>query len=122
MSTLSPTINPVLSATPHRTTARPASGALRLTRRGRAAVFLLAVVILLGVGFAVAGGSVATSEKGVAEPTEVITVGTGQTLWEIAAEISDDGDVRDAMRHIERINALESTMLVAGQRLAVPAS
>ena len=94
---------------------------LRLTRRGRLAVFVLSVAVLLAVGFALASGSMATAERGESVPTEVITVGTGQTLWDIAADVSDDGDVRAAMREIERINALESTMLVAGQRLAIPA-
>ena len=93
---------------------------LRLTRRGRLAVFVLSVAVLLAVGFALASGSMATAERGESVPTEVITVGTGQTLWDIAADVSDDGDVRAAMREIERINALESTMLVAGQRLAIP--
>jgi len=115
MSTLHPTTT-IIST-------RPTGGhSVRLTRRGRAVVFGFCVAVLLAVGFALAGGSMATTEKGQSEPTEVITVGTGQTLWEIASEISDDGDVRDAMRHIERLNALDSPMLVAGQRLAVPTS
>jgi len=115
MSTLNPTTTI--------TSARPASArSLRLTRRGRVVVFLFCVAVLLGVGFALAGGSMATPEKGDAEPIEIITVGTGQTLWDIAAELSDGGDVREEMRHIERLNALDSTMLVAGQRLAVPTS
>ncbi len=115
MSTLNPTTTI--------TSSRPASTrSLRLTRRGRVVVFLFCVAVLLGVGFALAGGSMATAEKGEAEPTEIITVGTGQTLWDIAADLSDDGDVREEMRRIERLNALDSTMLVAGQRLAVPTS
>ncbi|MQW76082.1 LysM peptidoglycan-binding domain-containing protein [Nocardioides sp. dk4132] len=115
MSTLNPTTMII--------TSRPATGrSVRLTRRGRVVVFLFCVAVLLGVGFALAGGSMATAERGSAEPTEIITVGTGQTLWDIAAELSDDGDVREEMRHIERLNALDSTMLVAGQRLAVPTS
>ncbi|WP_166133970.1 LysM peptidoglycan-binding domain-containing protein [Nocardioides ochotonae] len=113
------TLHPAIAIAP----ARPTSGqSVRLTRRGRAVIFGFCVAVLLAVGFALAGGSMATAEKGQAEPTEVITVGTGQTLWEIASEISDDGDVREAMRHIERLNALESPMLIAGQRLAVPTS
>ncbi|NPC97436.1 LysM peptidoglycan-binding domain-containing protein [Nocardioides sp. zg-DK7169] len=114
------TLNPTTSLSQPSATAGAVRGSLRLTRRGRVAVFVLSVAILLGIGFALAGGSMATAEKGEAEPTEIITVGTGQTLWDIASEVGDSGDVRDAMRHIEKINALDSTMLVAGQRLAVP--
>ena len=56
-----------------------------------------------------------------AEPTRVVTVGTGDTLWAIAADLADDGDVQAMMTRIERLNALESGMLSAGQRLVVPA-
>ena len=60
------------------------------------------------------------SEAGTPEPTRVVTVGTGDTLWAIAADLADDGDVRAMMTQIERLNALESGMLSAGQRLVVP--
>jgi hypothetical protein len=98
----------------------PARGELRLTRRGRLVVFLLGLVVLLGIGLALAAGSVATSEPGTAEPTTVITVGTGDTLWDIASDVADDGQVRDMMTRIERLNALDSTSLAAGQQLRIP--
>ena len=68
-----------------------------------------------------AAGSVATGEAGTPEPTKVITVGSGDTLWQIAADLADDGEVRAMMEKIERLNALDSGMLSAGQRLVVPA-
>ena len=49
-------------------------------------------------------------------------VGTGDTLWGIAAELDADGDVRSTMREIERLNALDSVALSAGQKLRVPVS
>ena len=97
-----------------------AAGPVRLTRRGRLVVFLLAIVAVLAVGVLLAAGSVATPEPGVAEPTTVVTVGTGDTLWELAAERAADGDVQEMVHRIERLNALDSSMLVAGQRLRVP--
>lgn len=93
---------------------------LRLTRRGRLVVFALALAVVLGIGVALAAGSMATPEPGAREATSVVTVGTGETLWDIAAEIASDGEVRDMIARIERLNGLDSTMLVAGQRLQVP--
>ena len=51
----------------------------------------------------------------------MVLVGAGDTLWDIAAGIADDGDVRAMIDRIERLNALDSAMVVAGQHLVVPA-
>lgn len=96
------------------------TSSVRLTRRGRLVVFVFALILALAVGIMLAAGSVATEHPGVPEPTEIVMVGTGDTLWAIAADLADDGDVRAMMRHIEELNALDSSMLVAGQRLRVP--
>jgi len=93
----------------------------RLTRRGRVVVLLAAVLLAFAVGVIVAAGSVATGEAGTPEPTRVLTVSSGDTLWDIASDLADDGDVQAMMTKIERLNALESGMLSAGQKLVVPA-
>jgi hypothetical protein len=100
---------------------RPAPrGGVRLTRRGRLVVLVIAVLAILAVGLVVASGSVATGEPGAPEPTRVVMVGSGDTLWGIAADLADDGDVRSMIDRIETLNALDSGMVVAGQRLLVP--
>ena len=83
-------------------------------------VFLLALVAVLAVGIALASGSVASGERGTPEPTSVVMVGAGDTLWGIAADIADDGDVRGMVDRIEELNGLESGMVTAGQKLRVP--
>ena len=100
--------------------AAPTRPTVRLTRRGRLVVFLLALALVLGAGLFIAAGSVATEEAGTPEPTRVVMVGTGDTLWGIAADLAEDGDVRGMMTEIERLNALDSAVLDAGQRLRVP--
>lgn len=100
------------------TTARP--GQLRLTRRGRLVVLVLALVVVLGLGAFLATGSVASEHPGTPEPTRVVMVGSGETLWDIAAGLSDDGDVRAMVDRIEELNALDSALVDAGQRLRVP--
>lgn len=116
---------PMRSIAVRPTAVRPAPdrrrGPVRLTRRGRLAVLAVAVLAILAVGFVLAGGSVATDEPGTPEPTRVVMVGTGDTLWDIAAGLSDEGDVRAMVDRIQRLNALDSGMVVAGQRLLVPA-
>ena len=109
------------ASTTFRPTLAPATRAqLRLTRRGRLVVLALAMLVALGLGLALAAGSVATEEPGTPEPTRVVMVGAGDTLWGIAADLADDGDVRAMIDRIERLNALDSGMVVAGQRLRVP--
>ena len=132
MSTLS--ISPVFTPERERSTrptqrpaARPSAPApqrstVRLTRRGRLVVFLAALVVVLMAGVFLGAGSVATGEAGTPTPTTTVMVEPGDTLWGIAAESSDGGDVRETMREIERLNALESVALNAGQKLRVPAA
>jgi LysM domain len=100
---------------------RPAT--VRLTRRGRAVVLLAGLLIALVVGVFLGAGSVATERKGTPEPTRVVQVSAGDTLWGIAAEAAaatGDDDIRAMVEHIQRLNALDSAMVLAGQRLRVP--
>ena len=100
--------------------ARPARSTVRLTRRGRLTVFLLSLLVALTAAFVLAGGAVGTGEAGQPAPTEIVQVAPGDTLWGIASDLATDGDVRGVMNEIERLNALESTGLAAGQKLRVP--
>ncbi len=115
MSTL--TIHPQLSR-PIRAE-RPTS-TVRLTRRGRVVVFLAALALLLLAAVAMGAGSVATGESGTAAPSRVVVINEGDTLWALASEAADGGDVRDMEDTIIRMNALESPMLMVGQRIRVP--
>ncbi|MGY2704737.1 LysM peptidoglycan-binding domain-containing protein [Nocardioides sp. HB32] len=95
-------------------------GSVRLTRRGRLVVLVVALLAVLAVGLVLASGAVGTGEAGTPEPTRVVLVGTGDTLWDIAAGLADDGDVRAMVDRIEKLNALDSGMVSAGQKLVVP--
>ena len=83
-------------------------------------VFLLALVAVLAVGIALARRLDRHRRARHPEPTRVVMVGTGDTLWGIAADIADDGDVRGMVDRIEELNALDSGMVTAGQKLRVP--
>jgi LysM repeat protein len=96
------------------------TSSVRLTRRGRLVVLAAALIAVLAVGLLLASGSVATGEPGTPEPTRVVLVGAGDTLWGIASDLADDGDVRTMIDRISKLNALDSGMVVAGQELVVP--
>ena len=100
---------------------RPTSSSattLRLTRRGRVVVFVVALLVAFSALWLLSGGSSATDR---AEATEVIVVATGDTLWDIASEHAESGDVRSMMSHLKDLNDLDSGSLQAGQQLRVPA-
>ena len=118
MSTLS--ISPSFTAAPR--AARAPQVGVRLTRRCRLVVFLAALALLLAAAFSLGSVAVGSETPGQAESTEIVMVGTGDTLWGIAAELNADGDVRTTMEEIERLNALDSAVLYAGQKLRVPVS
>jgi hypothetical protein len=95
-------------------------GQVRLTRRGRLVVFLLALAFVLAMGILLGARSIATGEAGQDQPTRVVMVDEGETLWDIAAALAEDGEVRSMMHRIEQLNGLESGMLLTGQELHVP--
>ena len=93
---------------------------VRLTRRGRLAIFLASLVALLCVGVALGTGSSASQEPGSPTPTRTVVVGPGDTLWGIAGELAGDGEVRAMVDRLEQLNALDTALLQSGQRLRVP--
>ena len=81
-------------------------------------MFALALVWVLAAFWLFSSGSVATHQP---EATTVVMAGTGDTLWDIAADHADDGGVLEMMEHIKDLNDLDGGSLQAGQKLRVPA-
>ncbi|MFB7890189.1 LysM peptidoglycan-binding domain-containing protein [Cellulosimicrobium cellulans] len=104
------------AAAPERAGERP----LRLTRRGRVVLVLLAAVLLLlaaRVGVAVA------SAPGEPVEVRVHVVTAGETLWELAQGVAAPGeDLRDVVNGLAELNGLSSSGLQAGQKILLPAS
>jgi len=100
--------------------ATPRRSAVRLTRRGRLVVFLFALAVLFLLGFLGASVSGASQEKGRGVATHTIVVGTGVTLWDLAADAANGGDIRATEQRIKDLNGLDSGMLTAGQTLRIP--
>ena len=94
---------------------------LRLTRRGRLAMFLSTLLMLGVLGVILGSTTVATDEPGAPVPATMVVVEPGQTLWDLAAEANPNGDIRTTVDDIMRLNAIESAGgLQAGDTIAVP--
>ena len=104
-----------------RPVARPAAEVpVRLTRRGRIVLTVLFLGVLLAVLTVFGGHSAATGEVGVPVQTRTVVVGEGDTLWAIASDVAQPGQVREMVHQIEELNALSGPSLVEGQTIAVP--
>jgi hypothetical protein len=97
------------------------AGEVRLTRRGRLLVTMVLTALVLVAFLAAGGASVATRDAGEPTPIRTIEVERGQTLWAIASEIAEPGQVREMVYTIERLNSLPDATLTEGQMIAVPA-
>lgn len=107
-------------AAPRQRVARPAPAPVRLTRRGRLAFTLLFVVALTVLATVFGATSAATGEAGTPVPTRTVVVHEGDTLWAIAGEVAEPGEVREMVHRIQELNALSGSGLMLGQELAVP--
>ena len=101
-------------------TFRVRTPSVRLTRRGRLVVFAGGLLLVLALGVLWGGGSVATEQPGTADPSLVVQVEPGDTLYDIAAQVTTDGDVAAMVEQIEDLNRLETSVVYAGQKLRVP--
>lgn len=107
----------------------PSRAARRLGRLTRAAV-LLAVLVWAVTGLVQAASSgppapdpevqVVSSSSLAWAAADVVVVGAGQTLWEIAGEVAPAQDRRETVEQIKRLNGLSSSLVQPGQRLTVP--
>ncbi len=52
--------------------------------------------------------------------TRIASVQPGDTLYDLAARVTTDGDVNAMVEQIEDLNRLDSSFLYAGQKLRVP--
>lgn len=92
------------------------AGPIRLTRRGRLALFLATLLAATALGVALLGPA------GAAPASRTVTVAPGQTLSEIAATELPGLSTDRAIVAIQVANRLTSAQVHSGQRLVVPSS
>lgn len=105
---------------------------IRFTRRGRIAAASATLVCAAGVAAGVAGG---LQVWALDRPTEATTriagtvgfassrhvvVQQGDSLWEIARQLSPEADPRETVVQLRALNGLESNLIHPGQVLLVP--
>ncbi|WP_194408883.1 LysM peptidoglycan-binding domain-containing protein [Microbacterium cremeum] len=97
---------------------------LRLTVRGRRVLALAAALpAIIALAFAIIGGGAALASRDEGAPAgtfSTITVAPGDSLWSIAEEVAPSHDPRDVVDRLVRLNALDSAVVWAGQRLSIP--
>ena len=98
---------------------RVGGGELHLTARGRWVVRSAAVAIV--VTALLSGGRAVAEGPGEPVAVDTYTVGTGETLWSIAAVFAAPGeDVRDVMAELADLNGMAGSGLTAGDQILVP--
>jgi LysM repeat protein len=96
---------------------RPRRAHVRLTRRGRAVVILL---VLLLAGVAVLLAAPASQAADPAGPAPTVVVRSGDTLWSIATRYAPGGDPFATIDEIRRLNGLTGYTVPVGVRLTLP--
>lgn len=103
---------------------RPEQTRLRLTRRGRVVFTVLAAIpLVVWALVAVLGSGGAAADVSSTSPSssfEYVTIGRGDSLWAIAESLAPDGDPRELVDEIIRLNGLADSVVEPGQRLALP--
>jgi nucleoid-associated protein YgaU len=106
-------------------TQRSAAPALTLTRRGR--LLLVGLPITLGVAALILLGAFLTSQAQAGESapasssTVDVSVAAGETLWDLAVRYAPERDPRDVVAEMVELNDLRTSLVRAGQSIAVPA-
>jgi hypothetical protein len=102
----------------------PAATRLRLTRRGRAVFTVLASLpLVVWTLVAVLGSGDAAADSGAARAATsfaYVTIGQGDSLWALAESLAPQGDPRELVDEIMRLNGLDDAVVEPGQRLALP--
>lgn len=101
-------------------TPKPQKQPIRLTRRGRRVVAVLALIPIV-LAFLLIGMRDAQATDGSAvATTQSVVVKSGQSLWEIAVSISPNSDPRETIWMIQQLNDMKTGEVQAGQALLVP--
>ena len=92
----------------------------RITRRGRAALVLVLVGLLLGAFSLGRVGTQAATPRPAGPLLEQTTVHSGESLWSVAHRVAPSADPRDVVVQLRRLNHLDGSSVQVGQQLVLP--
>ena len=85
---------------------------------------MLGTLVFLGAALALmtamGGWAAASHSGGTPEPVRVVVVQPGDTLYGIAADVAEPGEIRTMVHRIQELNSLPGAQISEGQKLAVP--
>ncbi|MCW2750812.1 MAG: hypothetical protein JWR83_1922 [Aeromicrobium sp.] len=94
---------------------------LRLTRRGKAVVLTVSLLVVAILVVMFGSSTFATGHAGTPQQTTMVRVLPGHTLWQIASDANPNGDIRATVDDIVRLNSLpNASALQMGSEIAVP--
>jgi LysM domain len=93
---------------------------VRLTRRGRVTLVLTFLALALALMVPFGGWATATLTGGAPEPVRIVEVQPGDTLYGIAGDLAEPGQIREMVHRIQSLNSLPGGQITEGQKLAVP--
>ncbi|HUG74490.1 MAG TPA: LysM peptidoglycan-binding domain-containing protein [Acidimicrobiia bacterium] len=94
---------------------------ISITRQQRVVVLLTSVALALVLLFVSSVSAADSTDVDASEWTVTHLVVGGDTLWEIALDVTPPGDdVRIVVEDIKRHNGLTSSLIMPGQVLLVP--
>lgn len=91
------------------------------TKTAKARRRTVVVAALLIVAAIFGPQAFANDESAPPAQLDTYTVGAGESLWSIAADLTPEGgDVRAMMTDIQRLNAMTGSQVQAGEQIVIP--
>ena len=103
-----------------RRTAPVTATGINYARRRVLAVVFLVVALLAALFSVVQSQSAGASAHSAKASFTYVHVAPGDTLWSIATKYAPDADPQQEIIDIQNLNALSSSEVLPGQRLALP--
>lgn len=100
---------------------QPAPIQVRLTRRGQVVLVAAFLIAVLGLMTVFGGFATATLSSGEAPAVRYVEVQPGDTLYGLAADYAEPGEIREVVHQIRELNGV-SSVLQPGTELAIPLS
>lgn len=94
---------------------------LRITKRGRRVLAALVAlpIVIAAFSFALNSGGATATDSALSNDFSYVTIASGQSLWQLAAQVAPNRDPRDVVDAIVALNHLQGE-IQPGQRIALP--